>query len=199
MEKARGEAFRRFGLLSIVLGGHVLLGVLLSSNRPPHARKRMAHTEHEMILTLLELEFHKEQPQPAASTKRVRIDRTRKMPKSSATKRTGETRSRETANPAESAVAPKIDWWGEIENTDTAAEDHMVREYTQRCAEAELKRAPRPPGCPRRSFEGPWRPSGDMARDLHDPDRPWDWSSVPDALPPAFPKAPRSVVIQSKE
>ena len=170
----------------------MLLGVLLSSGRPPDARKRVARAEQEMILTLLELEPDKEPPRPAASTRRARIDRTRKAPKSSA-KPTGEN------SEAESAITPKIDWWGEIESTNTAAEDNMVREYTQRCAEAELKRAPRPPGCPRRGFEGPWRPSGDLARDLYDPDRPWDWSSVPEALPPAFSKAPRSVVIQSEK
>jgi hypothetical protein len=199
MEQVRGEAFRRFGLLAIVVGGHVLFGVLLSNGRPQDARKRVARTEPETTLTLLDLEFRDEKSQPATSAQRARIDRARKLTKSSVTNRTGETSDGAAVNSVESAIAPKIDWWGAIENTDTAAEANMLREYTQRCAEAELKRAPRPPGCPRRSFEGPWRPSGNMAQDLRDPDRPWNWSSVPDALPPAFSKAPRSVVIQGEE
>jgi len=73
----------------------------------------------------------------------------------------------------------------------------MIREWSQLCAQAERAHAPRPPGCNRRSYEGPWRPTGNLLEDMYDLDRPI--SSVPDPLPEAFPKAPRSEAFQKEE
>ena len=66
------------------------------------------------------------------------------------------------------------------------------REDRRRCAEAERTRAPRPFGCKRRYYDMPWQPSGNLFKDMRDPERPR--GGVPDALPDAFLKAPRPLV-----
>ena len=48
-----------------------------------------------------------------------------------------------------------------------------------------------------RYYDKPWRPSGDLLKDMRDPNRPR--SSVPDPLPDAFGEAPRSEVFEEPE
>lgn len=88
--------------------------------------------------------------------------------------------------------APRIDWQRERDAAVEAITPEMIRQYTRVCAQAERPHTAHLAGCPRSPYEGPWRPSGNLLRDIRDPDRPR--SGVPDALPPAFPKAPQSVV-----
>jgi hypothetical protein len=206
MEQAQGRVLRRFGVLAVVLGGHVLLVLLLSSSRPSDTRKGIPRTEPRTILVLLDLEPRAEEPPtkqtpktpPTPGASRTRTDRPRKAPGEVPGKDSGET-SESTASvaPDQSGGIPRIDWQLEMETTARAMGPRMLNELQRRCDEAERDRAPRPPGCGRRSFDEPWRPSGDFARDMRDPDRPR--SSVPGPLPPAFPNAPRPQVPKDGE
>jgi len=190
MEQARAQTFRRFGVLSIVLGGHVLLVVLMSSGRLWDPRKRFTQTEPEAVFTLLDLESRTEQPSLEQTPKTPPPDRATAAPSSE--------RGESTAiNPDESGVKRKIDWYRERELALQTTTPQLIEEYVQRCARAERARAPRPPGCPRRSFDGPWRPSGNIVQDMRDPDRPP--SSVPEPLPEAFPKRPRPEVFEEED
>lgn len=204
MEQARGQAFQRFGVLSVVLGGHVLFVLLLSSSRPSDTRKGITRTESDTFL-MLDLESRVEQPaleqsteiRPDVSASRTSADRPRKSRTIASSEPSGEAGESTAINPGEGRGIPKIDWHAEMEAAVETVSPTLIKEYVQRCADAERAHAPRPPGCPRRSYDGPWRPSGNIVQDMRDPDRPR--SSVPDPLPPAFPKAPRSKVIQGEE
>jgi hypothetical protein len=91
--------------------------------------------------------------------------------------------------PDASGANPKKDWQSEMEATVRTLMPNIQQEWQRQCDEAERAHAPRLPGCNRRSYDGPWRPSGSLLQDLRDPDRPW--SSVPDLPGNPFPKAPR--------
>jgi hypothetical protein len=205
MERMQRKAFQRFGVLAIVLSGHVLLAMLLSSSRPSDSRKGAASTEPESALVLLDLESRVERPpleqRPetprAASASRTHAVRPRKSSKAAPSEPSGEVSQSTAIGSGKSGVVPKIDWYGEMETTLETVAPKMIQEYVDRCAQAERAHARRPPGCNRRSFDGPWRPTGNWALDMRDPDRPH--SSVPEPLPEAFPKAPRSVVIQDEK
>jgi hypothetical protein len=88
--------------------------------------------------------------------------------------------------------APRINWHSELDAAVEAVMPEMLREYTRLCAEAERPQVKHQGGCPRSLYEGPWRPSGNFLQDIRDPDRPR--GGVPDTLPPAFPKAPQSLI-----
>lgn len=196
MEQAQGQAFRRFGVLAIVLSGHVLLVMLLSSSRSSDTRKGLARAEPYTVLELLDLKQTPETP-AAVSADRTRAERARKSPSAAPSEPSDETNHSTAIGSEESGVLPKIDWQREREIAVAAVAPKVTKDYVRLCAQAERTHAPRPPGCNRRSFEGPWRPTGNWALDMYDPDRPRE--SVPDPLPEAFPKAPQSEVFQNDE
>ena len=102
----------------------------------------------------------------------------------------GETTEGEAISaPDESRNTPKIDWQLEIEAAVQTMTPKLVKEEERRCAEAERTHAARPFGCKIRYYDKPWRPSGDLLRDMRNPNRPR--SSVPDPLPDAFGTMPR--------
>lgn len=203
MEKARRKAFRRFGALALVLGGHVLVISSLLSSGPSDRRKGIAQTEPPVELVLLSLESPFEQPRseqtretaPAAGVGGTHTNRPQKSSRAALSEPSGEASSSTAINPDETGVIPRTDWQRELETSVETVMPGMIKEYTRLCDEAERNHAPRPPGCNRRSFDGPWRPSGDLLRDMRDPDRPH--SSVPEPLPEAFPKAPRPEVFRN--
>jgi hypothetical protein len=206
MEQVQGRAFRQFGVLAIVVGGHMLLVLLLSSSRPSDMRKGIPGTEPRTTLVLLDLEPRaqespaKQTPRtpPTPNASRKRTERPRKTSGEVPGKNnSGASESTASVAPDQSGGVPAIDWQLEMETTARSMGPRMLKELQRRCEAAERVRAPRPPGCGRRSFDEPWRPSGDIARDMRDPDRPR--SSVPDALPPAFPTAPRPQVFKDEE
>jgi|KBSSwiStaDraftv2_1062776.scaffolds.fasta_scaffold13322_2 hypothetical protein len=205
MEQAQGQAFRRFGVLALVLSGHVLLVILFSSSRPSDTDKGPARTEPRAVLMLLNLESRAKQPPleqtpetpSVAGASRTRADRARKPSGVAPIEPRGEASKSTAINSDEVAVTPKIDWQREMETAVETVTPEMIKEWLQLCARAERAHAPRPPGCNRRSYEGPWRPSGNLLKDMYDLDRPP--SSVPDPLPEAFPKAPRSEAFQKQE
>jgi hypothetical protein len=205
MEQAQGQAFRRFGVLALALSGHVLLVILLSSSRPSDRGKGLTRREPRTVLMMLNLESRAKQPpleQPpetpsVPSASRTRADRARKSSDVAPIEPRGEASKSTAINSDEVGVTPRIDWQREMETAVKTVAPEMIREWLQLCAQAERAHAPRPPGCNRRSYEGPWRPSGNLLQDMHDLDRPT--SSVPDPLPEAFPKAPRSGAFQKQE
>jgi hypothetical protein len=160
-------------------------------------RRSLPESEPRTVLVLLDLEPKADEPQAkqtsaapsTANASRRRTGQERKVSRETPSSATIE--SQEGAAIAESGSShgfPKIDWQREMEITVDDLAPKISKEFQQRCLRAERARAPRPPGCPRRSYEGPWRPSGSFAKDMRDPDRPR--SSVPDDLPPAFSSAP---------
>jgi hypothetical protein len=186
------------------LSGHVLLAMLLLSSRPSDKRNGSVRTEPRTSLVLLDLESPAEQEPvkkssetpPAASSSRTRENPPRKSLSVAPSEPSGETNQSTAISPGASGVIPKIDWYREMEIAVEAVSPKLIESYVQLCGRAERAHAPRPPGCNRRSFEGPWRPTGDWRLDMYDPDRPR--SSVPDSLPPAFPEAPRLEVQDQK-
>ena len=201
MEKARRKVFRHFGILTLVLGGHVLVISLLLSGGRWDTRKDLAQTESPTALVLLNLESPFEQPRlkqtpetaPTAGVGRSRTNRPRKSSGTAPSEPSGEAST--AINPGETGVIPGTDWRRELETSVETVMPEMIKEYTRLCAEADRNHAPRPPGCNRRSFDGPWRPSGNLLQDMRDPDRPR--SSVPDPLAEPFPKAPRPEVFRN--
>src|ERR1700730_12471909 len=205
MEQARGQVFRRFGVLTVVLSGHVLLVILLSSSRPSDTHQDLVRTDPLPVLVLLDLESRSEQraveqtPErpTAASASRTRTDRPRKSSSTAPIEPIEEASKSTAINPGEGDDIPKIDWRREMEAAPQRVERQRSNQDARLCARPERTNAPRPPGCNRRSFDGPWRPSGNLLQDIRDPDRPR--SSVPDPLPEPFPKAPRSEVFQEEK
>ena len=204
MEQARGQAFRQLGVLALVLSGHALLVSFWSSGWPSDTRKSLTQAEPRTTLVLLNLESRAEPPPleqtpkaaaPAPGIGRTRADRPRKSASVAPSNAGGEPSESTAINPGGARTTPRTDWQRELETAVEAVAPEMIREYTRLCAEAERTHAPRPPGCNRRSYDGPWRPSGNLLQDMRDPDRPR--SSVPDPLPEAFPRAPRSEVFQN--
>ena len=127
----------------------------------------------------------------------TRKDRPRKTP-SEVPGDDGETGESATITaPDESYGIPKIDWQLEIDIAVQAMMPKMVKEEQRRCAEAERTHAVRPFGCKVRYYDKPWRPSGDLLKDMRDPNRPR--SSVPDPLPDAFGKVRRAEVFEEPE
>ena len=202
MEKVRRTACRHLGVLTLVLGGHVLVISLWLSSRPWDGRKGAVQTEPPTKLVLLNLESPSEPPgseqahetAPASGVGRTHIDRPRKASRAVPSEPGGEASTSTAINPDEKGVIPRTDWQRELETSVERVMPGMIKEYTRLCDEAERAHAPRPPGCNRRSFDGPWRPSGNLLQDMRDPDRPH--SSVPDPLPEAFLKAPRPEVFR---
>jgi hypothetical protein len=133
--------------------------------------------------------------QPPDSARRAKKARPRPTPSAAVSDEgSGEPQSESTAitAPDESGGRPKIDWQLELEKSVEEVAPQLIDDYWRRCHAAERARAPRPSGCPRRSFDKPWRPHGTIVEQVHDPDNPH--SGVPDPLPDAFPKAPPSPI-----
>lgn len=207
MEQARGRALRRSGVLVIVLGGHVLLALLLSSSRPTDTRKG-AMEPRTVLIVLTPEPPHSEEPPvertretpPTTSGRPRRAVRVRKTPISTPSEDRRETSgSIAITTPDASGTTPKKDWQLEMESTLRAMMPDIQQEWQRRCDEAERAHAPRIPGCNRRSYDGPWRPSGPFLfslKDLRDPDRPR--SSVPDLPGNPFPMAPRPQVFKDR-
>lgn len=192
------RAVRQVSVLILVVSGHVLLVILFSRSGSPDARKHFTRTEPPPALVLLNLESPAEQPlpeqtsvpaAPPAHSSRPHSDRARKSSHTEPGEPSGEASQNTAIDPGAAGVAPRLYWQRELETAVDAATPDMINEYMRVCAEAERTHAPRPPGCIRRSFDGPWRPSGNLLQDMRDPDRPR--SSVPEPLPDAFSKAPR--------
>lgn len=205
MKRTQGQAFHRSGVLVLVFAGHVLLLFFISSNRYSNTRKILARAEAPTALLLLNMEQRAEPPPVkqmsetphTTSASRRRKDRAREIP-GKAPGNEGETSgSAAITTPDEARSTPKIDWQLETDVAVQAMLPKLVMQEERRCAEAERTRAARPFGCKIRYYDKPWRPSGDLLKDMRDPNRPR--SSVPDPLPDAFGKAPRSVVFAKPE
>jgi hypothetical protein len=185
----------------------MLLLLLLFISSSPHSnrRKAVARAEGPAVLLLLNVEQRaeplsvKQMPQtpPTASASRRSKDRPREIP-SKVPGNNGETiEIAAITAPDESRSTPKIDWQLETEIAVQAMTPKMVKEAERRCAEAERTHAARPFGCKTRYYDKPWRPSGDLLKDMRDPNRPR--SSVPDPLPDPFGKMPRSEVFEEPQ
>jgi len=183
-EQPRRLTFRAVGVVILVLVVHLLLVSVLLRSGSRDAHKR---TEPTTVLVLLNLEALSEQTPEKARAARLR--RPRESSGAAASEPSGESTS------ISPGAAPSTDWQRELEITVEKIGPEVIKEYMRRCAQAERTHAPRPSGCPRRSYDGPWRLSGNLLQDMRDPDRPR--SSVPDLLPDAFAKAPRSPVFQN--
>jgi hypothetical protein len=189
--------------LIFVLCAHLLMALVLSNSGPLQRPRSLASTEDDRALVLLNLESLPEEPpvelapavQPPDSARRAKKARPRPAPSAAVSNEgSGESQSESTAitAPDESGGRPKTDWQLELETSVQAVAPQLIDDYWRRCHAAERARALRPPGCPRRSFDKPWRPSGSIVEQVRDPDNPH--SGVPDPLPDAFPKAPPSPI-----
>jgi len=206
MERTQGRAFRQSGVLVLVFAGHVLLLLFISNSRHSNTREELSRAETPAGLLLLNVEQRAEPrpvkqmpetPHTANATSRGRKDRRREIP-GNVPKNNGETtESAAIPAPDESRSTPKIDWHLEIEVAVQTMTPKLVQEEERRCAEAERTHAARPFGCKVRYFDKPWRPSGDLLKDMRDLNRPP--SSVPDPLPDAFGKVPRSEVFEESK
>jgi hypothetical protein len=206
MERTQGQAFRQSGVLVVVFAGHVLLLLLfISSSRHSNARKALARAETRAVLLLLDMEQRAEPPPVkqtpetprTASASRTRKDRPRQTPSEVPGDNGEASESAAITAPGESRRIPKIDWQLEMGIAVQAMTPKMVKEEEHRCAQAERTHAARPFGCKTRYYDKPWRPSGDLLKDMRDPNRPR--SSVPDPLPDAFGKLPRAEVLEEPE
>jgi len=190
-------AGRKLVVLMFVLDVHALaLVILLWSGKQLDARRGPSPIEPTTVLLGLDLQSHDEQPpidQRAKSRhpqgfKRAPANPVRTATPSAEGSRSDEVGGNAIINPEE---PPRIDWQRESDAAVEAVTPNMIKEYTRLCAEADRPNTKHPAGCPRSFNEGYWRPSGNLLRDIRDPDRPR--SSVPDLLP-AFPKGPPSQV-----
>jgi hypothetical protein len=194
MGEAQRRATRQLAVCLLVLGAHALVVIAFWSSGLPDRHGRLGSVETSMMVVPLELEPARQPQQtprkhPAADVHAGRTDRAPRTAAAVESPRSGEASGSTAITPQE---PPHVDWQREGEAAVEAVSPGIVRQYMRLCAEAERSHLPHPPGCPRNRYEGPWRPSGNLARDLRDPDRTRD--SVPDALAPAFPQAPQSVV-----
>jgi hypothetical protein len=205
MEGTQGRAFRQSGVLVLVFAGHVLLLLFISSNRHSNTRVALERAEAPAMLLLLNVKQPAEplpmkQPQEiphTTSASRTRKDHPRETPGELPGNIGEPGESAAITAPGESHSIPKIDWQLEIENAVQATTPKLVKEEQRRCAEAERTHAARPFGCKTRYYDKPWQPSGDLLKDMRDPNRPQ--SSVPDPLPDAFGKLPRAEVFKEPE
>jgi hypothetical protein len=180
---------------------------MLSSSQPPQTRNGSSRSEPRNVLVLLDLESRAIEPQSkplpkpefTTSTNRARSARLRtESAEAPDAEREGSGESTAIVTPGEStASVPEIDWQLEMEITIREIAPKMVKEWQRKCDDAERARKPRPPGCNRRSYDQPWRPSGSLLQDMRDPDRPR--SSVPEPLGDAFPTAPRRPELPRRE
>jgi hypothetical protein len=174
----KGE-LRRFGVLALVAAAHAL--IVSFALRSTWKRESVEAAPTFVLLDLPAAE-HLRTPPPSMLR---RTPRSRRQRSESAAPKDAVNR----AAPGETGGPATIDWWRELDISIERVAPDIISGYLRMCDKAERAHAPRPPGCNRRSFDGPWRPSGNWLLDMRDPDRPH--SSVPDPLQPAFPKAPR--------
>jgi hypothetical protein len=165
MEQGQERSVRRFGILAIVLGGHVLLVMLFSSSKPADPRRSEPGSAPREVMVLLDLESRPEEEPPAkrtpesapssASARRSRVDRPREA-----------SRNESAESPESSAIdapddpegIPKIDWQREREITANSMAPKLLKEQQRKCAEAARTGAATPPGCKKRSYETDWEP-----------------------------------------
>lgn len=198
--QAHERGVRQLGTLSLVLCAHALLVLVFCRSGPVDRQRRLSPLDPPALSVLLVLQSLAPQPRLDGARQRprsagVHATHVERAPTASPVAQSTRSGEASPANP-DSGIhleeAPPIDWLRERDAAVDAVTPGMIREYTRLCAEAERPHTPHPAGCPRNRYEGPWRPSGNLLRDIRDPDRPR--SGVPDALPPAFTKAPQSVV-----
>lgn len=195
MGQVRGRALRPLSVLGIVVAGHLLVALLLLSSRPAHPGRGPPEITTFLVVLNLNRPHSEEAPAGAPSggpqtASPKHAVRPRKMPRSVPSEDGQDTR--ESSAPDASGVNPKKDWRREMDATLQAVMPKIQTQWQRQCDEAERAHALRLPGCNRRSYDEPWRPSGSLLQDLRDPDRPW--SSVPDLPRNPFPEAPRPQV-----
>lgn len=199
----RGQAYERVGrqlcIWMLVLAAHVLVVIVFWNRGPLESQPQPLPTEPPIAVVDLQTAQPQREQSPkgpqrlqrraTAGPPAARTDRTPITPMAGQSQPAGEADGSPAIHPDE---APRTDWYRDLDATVQALTPEMIKEYTRLCTQAERPHLKHAAGCPRSPYEGYWRPSGDLLRDIRDPDRPR--SSVPDALPPAFPTAPQSVV-----
>lgn len=184
MDRSRKRALRS-AILALVLAAHILGLTLLSLRRATHPG---APVETQvLLLTDQRLAPTVVKPAPA----RARADRS-PVPSS---ERISE--GPPITSMSDSPSAPKTDWRLESEITVAAMMPKLDREQRRRCEEARWTHEARPFGCPKRYYDQAWQPSGDLLKDMHDPDRPR--GGAPDPLADAFLAPPLPVVLQDQD
>ena len=97
----------------------------------------------------------------------------------------------------QSSKGPKADWQLEAKIAVGSVMPQIEREDRRRCAEAEWTHAVRPFGCKKRYYDKPWQVSGNLLKDMRDPERPR--GGTPDPLSDAFLSAPLPVVLEDQD
>lgn len=148
------KLFRQIGTLAIVLGGHVLLVMLIASDRTTDRHKQSSTLSTRTVLVLLKEDQRRELPPPKQIPQRATKKRApRDKPSQAATN---------TAPPSVTPEAPvgipQIDWRRQAEITTSAMASRLVKEQQRKCEEAKRTRAVRPIGCKKDSYEAEWKP-----------------------------------------
>ncbi len=154
MEQGLERLLGRLGILSVVLGGHVLLALLLVDQRAAALRKQSSTQSTHTLLLLLDEEPPRKHPLPeeipqAAST----------LSESRAGGEQAHDHSAETpvSAPETPVGIPQIDWHRDADVSIREIARRLIEEQQRKCEEAKRTRAPRPIGCKKDSYEANWK------------------------------------------
>jgi hypothetical protein len=191
MQRTDGQALRKSSALLFVVAAHLLLLFVLIGS---HISLRKTSTAEEivtLVLPMSEKQSAKVLPQTegansAPPPKHRGHENVKKPVPSPSAAIEPDTISAPNSNNSSGKIDPQL----EIQKSLELMLPSLVKAQEIRCAEAERNHARRPFGCQQRYYDKHfWEPSGNLLKDMRDPERPR--SSAPDPLPPAFGRAPR--------
>jgi hypothetical protein len=153
MDRRYRRPLTRSVFLAVVLGGHVLLVLLLTSSKPGDGRSGKANPEEfRSILVLLDLkrpepvelppDEQKPEPTPGASNSR---NKSRTAARSAAPEPASAPSGVEDIS-GTAIDAPQIDWQGEAQRTAQAMAPGLLKKQQRECEEAK-RLGKYPPGC----------------------------------------------------
>jgi hypothetical protein len=150
MDRRYRRPLTRSVALAVVLGGHVLLILLLTSSKPGDGRSGKANTEVRSILVLLDLERPKPVESPPSETKpEAASGASNSRKRISARSASSEPASAPSGVQDASGTAidaPQIDWQGEAQRTAQAMAPGLLKKQLRECEEAK-RLGKYPPGC----------------------------------------------------
>jgi hypothetical protein len=149
------QQFRRFGILAIVVGGHILLVLLITSQRASDARKQSSLPLVRTVLVFLaepRRELPRKIPEPT-----IEAPPRRNRPGDKSTEATNTNDDNGAAAGAPAGI-PQIDWRKEAEVTIGSMAPRIAKEMAGKCMEAKRSGAAPPVGCKKDSYEPDWKP-----------------------------------------
>lgn len=190
MQRTDGQALRKSSALLFVLAAHLLVLFVLIGSHISFRKTPAAEEIVTLVLPMSEKQNAEVLPQAEGANspppkRRGHENAKKPIPSPSAT-----IEPDAISTPSSTNSYGKIDPQLEIQKSLELLLPDLVKAEEIRCAEAERNHARRPFGCQQRYYDKHfWEPSGNLLKDMRDPERPR--SSAPDPLPPAFGRAPR--------